>query len=327
MSKQRIQFFFIAMAAFLGLSLHVTAQQLSVQASTDTSHIRLGEPVKMQVEIKVPAALKGYQLSLAILPDSFEHFEVVDRAKLDTLAPTAEYAGIFRQTTTITSFDSGRWVIPPIKYELIRPDQTVDSAFTEPLTIDVNTVQVDTTKAFKPIKSVRGVAWNFMDYIWYFVIGAAAMLIIGFLAWWFFIRRKKAPAVVVPPAPAETPYQVAIRELHTLEKDKPWHQDVKAYYTTLTDVLRNYFEQQFKIAALEQTSAELLQNIKPVTILNQQRDKLQAILTVADLAKFAKLKPAPEDHEDCLKMAIAIVEWTKPKPAATADADKKNGEK
>ncbi|PUZ27837.1 hypothetical protein DCM91_06425 [Chitinophaga costaii] len=311
------------MAAFLGLSLQVSAQQFSVHATADTNHIRLGEPVKLQVEVKIPASLKGqYQLSMAVLPDSFEHFEVVERAKLDTLAPTADFSGIFRQTTTLTSFDSGQWNIPPIKYELIKPDQTVDSAFTEPLVIDVNTVAVDTSKAFKPIKSIRGVAWNFMDYIWYFVMGGVAVLLIGFVIWWFFLRKKKAPVVVAPPAPKETPYQVAMRELHTLETDQPWHQDVKAYYTTLTDVLRNYFEQQFKIAALEQTSAELLQNIKPVTILNQQRDKLQAILTVADLAKFAKLQPSPEDHAECLQKAIAIVEWTKPKPVAETAGEK-----
>jgi hypothetical protein len=65
---------------------------------------------------------------------------------------------------------------------------------------------------------------------------------------------------------------------------------------------------------MEQTSDELLENIKPVTRLNQQRNNLQYILQTADLAKFAKLQPQPEEHESCMKKAYEIIEWTKPAP-------------
>jgi len=43
--------------------------------------------------------------------------------------------------------------------------------FTEPFFIDVNTVAVDTTKAFKPIKALRSVGWNILDY-WPYLLGA-----------------------------------------------------------------------------------------------------------------------------------------------------------
>jgi hypothetical protein len=64
---------------------------------------------------------------------------------------------------------------------------------------------------------------------------------------------------------------------------------------------------------LEQTSEELLKNIKPVTKLNQQRDKLRSLLAIADLAKFAKLQPTADEHEDCMQKAEEILEWTRPK--------------
>jgi hypothetical protein len=64
---------------------------------------------------------------------------------------------------------------------------------------------------------------------------------------------------------------------------------------------------------MEQTSDELLQKIKPITKLNQQKNNLQYILQTADLAKFAKLQPVQEDHEASMRKAYEILEWTKPK--------------
>lgn len=289
-----------------------------VKAIPDTTQIRIGEPIKLELTAKVMIyALKGANLKVVFpnLPDSLNHIEITDRTPLDT-SGSNEQQKMFKQIITLTSFDSGRWEMPPMKFEVFSvTDGSYDSVFTEPFFIDVNTVQVDTTKAFKPIKALRSVGWNILDY-WPYLLACLALsaaIVLYFVFW----HKKRKPAVAAPPAkPAKAPYQLAMEQLELLEKEKPWNSDVKLYYTQLTDILRQYFEQQFHIAALEQTSAELMQNIKPVTVLNQQRDKLQSILTLADLAKFAKLQPSPQEHEDCLRKAIAVVEWTKPSAVA-----------
>lgn len=289
-----------------------------VKAIPDTTQIRIGEPIKLEVTAKVMIyALKGANLKVVFpnLPDSLNHIEITDRTPIDT-SGSNEQQKLFKQIITLTSFDSGRWEMPPMKFEVFSvTDGSYDSVFTEPFFIDVNTVPVDTTKAFKPIKALRSVGWNILDY-WPYLLACLALsaaIVLYFVFW----HKKRKPAVAAPPAkPAKAPYQLAMEQLALLEKEKPWNSDVKLYYTQLTDILRQYFEQQFHIAALEQTSAELMQNIKPVTVLNQQRDKLQSILTLADLAKFAKLQPSPQEHEDCLRKAIAVVEWTKPSAVA-----------
>lgn len=290
-----------------------------VKAIPDTTQIRIGEPIKVELTAKVMIyALKGANLKVVFpnLPDSLNHIEITERTPIDTTGSN-EQQKLFKQIVTLTSFDSGRWEMPPMKFEVFSvTDGSYDSVFTEPFFIDVNTVAVDTTKAFKPIKALRGVGWNILDY-WPYLLACLALsaaIVLYFVFW----RKKRKPAVAAAPAkPAKPPYQLAMEQLELLEKEKLWNSDVKLYYTQLTDILRQYFEQQFHIAALEQTSAELMQNIKPVTVLNQQRDKLQTILTVADLAKFAKLQPSPQEHEDCIRKAIAVVEWTKPSAVAT----------
>jgi len=298
---------------------------IDVRAQADTDKIRIGEQLKLELSATVDMnRLKeaGLQLAFPSLPDSFAHWEVVDRSKVDTSGSAREQ--LFRQVLTLTSFDSGHWEIPSLKFELQSAAGAVDSAFTAPVGIDVDNVPVDTTKAFKPIKGVRTVPstlWesilDFLKEYWPFILSGLVLLglIIG---WIIYMRKRPAKAPAPPPVPLEAPFDKAIRQLKELAAEKVWQQGkVKEYYTRLTDILRAYFEEQFGIAALEQTSAELLQNIKPVTILNQQREKLRALLSLADLAKFAKLQPTPEEHEDSLQKALEIVEWTKPaaKPA------------
>ncbi|SFW38705.1 hypothetical protein [Chitinophaga sancti] len=293
--------------AMLGTGLASQAQ-VQVSARTDTNRIRIGEQVKLILSATVPDKGAG-NVVFPQLPDSFTHWEVVSRTGFDTSAANGNK--VFQQTLVLTSFDSGSWNLPALKFDVISNGAVADSAFTDSLLVDVGTVAVDTTKAFKPIKAVRSVPWSFWDYWLYFAIGISGIIIgIGLFV---YFRSRPKKVVVKPTAPAVPPYEVALLALRQLKEEKLWQQgDVKQYYTRITDILRAYFEQQFNIPALEQTSEELLQHIKPVTILNQQRDRLRDLLTIADLAKFAKLTPTPEEHERALSQAFEIVEWTKP---------------
>lgn len=319
----------IFLSCLLGLlyPFSLLAQQaVDVTAKADTNSIRIGEQIKLQLTATLtPAQFKdpNFKIIFPVLPDSLEHFEVVTRTSLDTVS--SQEVHTLHQTFTLTSFDSGHWQIPPMRFEVITgANAAADSAVTLPIGIDVNTVAVDTTKAFKPIKTVQAVPWSIWDYWLYIAIGAGIVLIIGGLIWYFRSRPEKAPAVNIPTI---SPYELATQQLKTLKEEKLWQQgDVKQYYTRLTDILRTYFEHQFNIAALEQTSEELLQNIKPVTKLNQQRDKLRSLLAIADLAKFAKLQPTADEHEDCMVKAEEILEWTRPKSGA-AEEDGTTAEK
>jgi hypothetical protein len=308
MGKQII-FLFALLGLLSPLSSLAQQSRVEVNAKADTDKIRIGEQVKLHLSATVEQPA-GLTVVFPQVPDSLDHWEVVSRSKVDTAGDNNKK--IFSQTLTITSFDSGHWDIPAFRFDVVQNAGGVtDSAFTSSLGIDVGTITVDTTKAFKPIKAVRAVGWNFWDYWLYFAIGIT-VIIIG-IGLFVYFRSKPKKEVVKPVVPLIAPYDAALQQLQHLRGEKIWQQgEVKQYYTRLTDILRAYFEQQFNIPALEQTSEELLQHIKPVTILNQQRDKLRSLLTVSDLAKFAKLHPSPDEHEAAIQQAIEIVEWTKP---------------
>lgn len=292
---------------------------MQVKATVDSSTIKIGEQFQLILQANVPAS---QQLVWPQIPDSFDHLLVVDKAKIDTL----RQAGIthYKQQITLTGFDSGFWKIPAFSFAVISGNSaaTAPSLSTDSLFITVNTVRVDTTKPFRPIKQIREVPFNILAY-WPYILGG--IIVVALLIWLIFFRKRiavKKPEAVIPQEPA---YEQAVKNLHALEDEKLWQNNqVKLYYTKLTDIIRLYIQRRFNINALEQTSDELLQKVRPVTQLNQQKNNLEFILRTADLAKFAKMQPLPEDHQSCMKKAYDLLEWTKPAVEEKTDETENN---
>lgn len=293
-------------------------------ATVDSSTIKIGEQFLLTLQASANAS---QQLIWPQVPDSFDHIVVVDRSRIDTLRQGD--GNIYKQQIRLTGFDSGYWKIPAFSFGIVSGDSAVTSPAltTDSLFITVNTVPVDTTKPFKPIKQILSVPFNILAY-WPFILGG--IIVLAILVWLIFFKKKKRiekPEKIIPQDP---PYEQAIKNLHALEEEKLWqHHEVKLYYTRLTDILRNYIQRQFGVNAMEQTSDELLQKIKPITKLNQQKNNLQYILQTADLAKFARLQPQPEEHEASMKKAYEMVEWTKPKEEEQNNNEReiKNGDR
>ncbi|GAA4301693.1 hypothetical protein [Compostibacter hankyongensis] len=308
MKRNRITalLFFIS---FLFPATFACAQQPKVSARIDSSHILIGQQFRLLLEGQADASRGGF--SWATVPDTFNHLMVVDRGKIDTLTNGAQQT--YRQAIVLTGFDSGRWQVPALSFgwKAAGGSTPPDTLHTSPLQVMVNTVPVDTTQPFRPIKDVRRVPVNLIDF-WYIPAILLALLIAFFV--WRRYRGRKKPLQERPAAPPPPPYETALKALHELEAEKLWQAgEVKTYYIRLTDILRIYMERQFRIPAMELTTDEVLQQIKKVTQLSQRRETLQYILQTADLAKFAKLQPMQEEHERCMKSAYQLLEWTKPK--------------
>ena len=66
----------------------------------------VGEAVELKLEAKLPLGIQAKWFPV----DSIAHFEFIDKGKIDTTITVDSRT--FRQTLIITSFDSGRWVLP-----------------------------------------------------------------------------------------------------------------------------------------------------------------------------------------------------------------------
>mgnify|MGYP006962708094 CR=1 FL=1 len=296
--------------AFLGIMWHMQAfaQQPRVEVHTDSSQILIGSQFHLYLDITLPSS---YRLQGYALPDSFNHIEVVHRGQADTTSAGGQW--LYHQVLTLTSFDSGRWQIPsfPVVLASSRPNDTSHLILqTDSLWIGVQTVPVDTSKPFMPIKDIRRVKLTWLDVLPYVLLGIAwVLLVLGIIYVLRHRKRKAVPAVIQQPL--QPPYEEAMAQLKQWQAEQPWTKmQMKEYFTRLTDVLRRYVERAFEIPAMEITSGELLEQIDKHPILREHRAVWEEILSEADRVKFARWPSSPEMAAHCLEKAIQVVEVT-----------------
>ncbi len=304
MIKRLVNILFVV---FVG-SLAVTAQDISVKASLDSTSLLIGGQMNLTLEVLQP---QGAQVQFPTFTDTLTRsVEIVNVADADTSLTDNERSRIIRQLT-ITSFDSGYHLIPALPFLVKNQSGGSDTLRTNSLGLEVLLVPVDTSQAIKPIKGPVDMPYTLQDALpW--ILGS--LLVAAILAglFFYFKKRKKPEEVVVRAAPKEAPHVIAFRALDQLKEEHLWQAgELKAYYSRLTDIVREYIEHRYQIHTLERTSDEILTSIQNAGLQqNMPFESLRQMLHQADLVKFAKGKPQPEDNARSLDQAYDFVKQT-----------------
>lgn len=288
-------------------SLNANAQDgVAVHAKLDAVQILVGDQIKMFIEARNEG---NATLQWAYIPDTFNKLEVVERGKIDTTKQGN--TTVYKQRLLITGFDSGLFKVPAFAFSVMPKSGTAYVIQTDSFLVNVNTVPVDTTKAFKGIKNIITVKKDWKEYLPWMI---GAIILLAVIIWLIVRLTKKKPALVVtPPVPQETLQQKTLRLLEELENKQLWQKgNIKVYYIELTDIIRSYIEQRFKTPAMELTTDELLSKCHEHKEMSKYYDELSQILHTADLAKFAKAQPLPYEHTQSIETARAFVIATKP---------------
>lgn len=301
----------LLLVLFSGSIFSLNAQQVTVKASIDSTHILIGDQLKLLLEIEKP---KGIDVVFPMVPDSFSTgIEVVERSKVDTLALDNKEREKLVQQLLITSFDSGMHQIPPFYFKM-KDGKMLDSAATRALAFQVHGMKIDTTKGPADIKMVYGAPVTLKEaspYILGIILAAAIIFFIFYYIRW---KKKNVPLFAKPEKPAEPAHVIALRELDRIKAQKLWQQEkIKQYYSEVSDTIRTYIENRFNIPAMEQTSSETIGIFRQEKDLadSTSLDQLQHILSLADLVKFAKYNPLPDDNNLTLMNAYFFVNQTK----------------
>lgn len=303
----------LAACAFLSIP-GAMAQGIRPNATLDTANILIGQQahLRLSVDYRVDQGGSPTITWPAILDTLTSELPVLHDSHVDTLLPdrsTDPY--LFRQerTLTITSWDSGYWAIPPFHFLV-----NGDTVSTDPLLLTVNTVAVDTTQAFRPIKGIYTVRFNLLDWLrenWTWITAGwfVLLLILGFIV---FYKRRRSVLKEAAPAPPPVPAHVlALRALEELRAKKLCEQGlVKEHCAGLADILRAYIETRYDVPALERTTDELIAALRPTSLDQEKRSELEHLLQLADLAKFAKWRPSLPETDKMLANAFLFVQHT-----------------
>ncbi len=296
---KRYVLFLMACFAFMGGLL---AQQVEVEGTVADTKVQVGKPFTLDLSLKVPYGwfVEWNEFAQDTLS---EQIDIIKRGNVERTAD-ADSNVIVKQQLTLMTFDTGQIVLPSVglKYAKSFDDPMRLEAFTDPIKLYATTIAVDTTMAYKPIVEPLAAPITMKEvFPWILALLLAILLGLGI---WLFLKRRKTRVDEdgnIIKGPVIPPYDKAVDELKRLREEKMWQSGkVKEYFSSLTDIAREYIEGQFGLNAVEMTTDDILDEIKPLHFPKETYNKLKDTMEVADLVKFAKYSASTLESDTAL---------------------------
>lgn len=287
--------------------------QTSVTASMDTNMLLIGDQTKFTIEASVP---KGYHVNFPLFTDTvINKLEIVETLPIDTILENELWK--IKQQYIVTSFDSGWYAIPSfsLSFEKNETQKQKDSIWTKPLYFGVITMPLDTTNtdAIADIKKQAEAPITFREIMPFLLIGIGILLffILSWIVYKKWIRKEKI--FVKKEKPRDPAHIIAFKSLDALKEEKLYERgENKAFYSTLTDIVRTYIFNRYGIGAMEMTTEEIQIEFSHNKLIDKELAKeLYTVLLNADFVKFAKGTTLTIENENALKFAYDFVIKTK----------------
>lgn len=290
------------------------AQSFSVYGKLEPSKIVIGDQTKLSYELTQD---KSERVSCPVFSDTItKGVELVETLKPDTIDLGGGRIQV-KLDYMVTAFDSGFYFIPAQKFVSIN-----DSVQSKPLGLLVDTVETGEQAEINPVKDIMDPPFLWSEFFYWAGIVLLVLLIVALIIYMIMRERvnKKLDFVFHREEPAIPPYQIALQQLEEVKSEKAWQSgDIKAFYTRVTDIMREYMMGQFSINAMELTTDEILALTKKNPEFDQVRQILKEVLELSDLVKFAKFIPLEDENNRSMLNAFAFVEKTMPQPEPEAD--------
>lgn len=309
----------------MALALGTHAQKVQVEQKIDNVQMFIGDQTTLTMTVTAP---KGAKVAFPNIKEPVEagtmitprcpDVEVVEIVGGDT---TMLDDGFVRTTRkyAITSFEPAVYTLDSIAIGVDGKDYFPKAVALKVLNVDVDTLHLE---QMCPPKSIMDNDFKMAE--WYPVIGGGiiSILLIALIAWLIWRKRKGKPIRLhfktVKHIP---PHDKAIAEI---EKIKNRHMndadDLKDYYTMLTDTLRQYMESRFGFSAMEMTTAEIVERLKQED--PKKLNELKELFETADLVKFAKHETQSNENDRNLLAAIDFVNETKTEETVKVEKEK-----
>ena len=281
----------------------------TVTLSVEPSEGLIGQVFTATVRVTAPAGvslvLPGEDADLG--EAEVRGLDVEDQAGADsTRTVTLSYALTFWEVgeRTVTA--------PPVAWRT--RDGEAQQAERPEATVTIGSVLPEGAQEIKDIRGPREIPLRW----WHYGLAALPVLLFGGLValgvrW--LVRRR-----TVEQAEASTPplsaHEEALRALDELAaEDLPGRERVEEHYVRLSWIVRRYAERRWELPALEATTGMLAQIMHGSgRVPAEAGGAIVALLRRADLAKFAKHRPASDVAREDVAGAREVVRRTRPAP-------------
>ena len=337
MNRSDLHIKFIMGAIIVALSIFtatpVVGQRASAHATIQPTEILIGEHALIDLKVITP---KDKVISFPVYENEIiPGIEVIAMLPPDTVIENNVMTLNFKYV--VTSFDSTLYHVP-----FIPVFDGTDTIFSNSFGLKVTSPELsDSTLSYldkinrgetdsidfkelqiNEIKAIKKAPFVWTDFLWilWLILGVALLLALIGLIIYLIVNKKKKGYFFTPPVVLPAHVRAA-NELDKLKAEKIWQQGrEKEFYSKLTDILRRYIYEREGINAMEMTSGEILNNIRQISDVDSVYNNLKQILSTADLVKFAKYKPYPDENDLSMVNAYFFVNQTKePDPIPTKE--------
>ena len=283
---------------FLIASSNLFSQKIS--ATVDRDKILIGEQVELKVLVKDVDKNQKNVSQWFSLPDSFNHFEIIKRFPIDTIA--VEGSINYSQKIILTSFDSGKWQIPVIDISFTN-NQIIHSDSIEISVLPVDVSNLKDYHDFKEIVEVKA------ETDWLFIGAVAALLVVSVILIYGLFRYWKKRKALSKKGHTQLGIKEALEQLDLLQQkgliEKNRH---KLYFTELILICRNFSDTQLQIFSADKTTDEYMLLLKNKVGNETTQTKYFQLLRLSDAVKFAKFLPSKTDCEEAMADAKKFVQ-------------------
>lgn len=301
----------------LGILTPLGAEEspISVKAEIDKAFLTIGERVEYRVTVTHDPTVPILSQVPPPATDIFEIKEVHDFTEKQgkQIAEGRRF--------TLTTYELGEFILEPITVKYRTPQGEEKTVETNRLFLTVQSVD-PSGKPKTDIRNVKGVLalpwrWGWLGGVLFLVLAAGG----GIFIWWRW-KHRILPGEFAPES-ILSPEDEALLHLNRLfDSDLLRQGKMKEYFLKLSEILRRYFERRFEILAVESTTSEILRDLHRKGVSQALLEKIQQVLDVADLVKFAKWKPPAPEIVRVNQLAKKIVEEARPPAPPPEEVEK-----
>jgi hypothetical protein len=227
--------------------------------------------------------------------DSIPHFEILSSSKPDSQEQGNEL--LVQQSFVLTSWEIGGWMIPAFTYE---------GKTSKVRAVAVSFSPFNPAQDYHDIKDIIEVEKPPRKNWYWYLLGLLLLLVLVIL---LFPAGKKQDATSPPPPKITYGSKEAMNALAKLEKEYDTLSS-KIFYTELVDILRSYLRLRIKTDPFTTATEMLAGKIAEMPAPSDLKEEVIAVLTQADLAKFARHEAGNDEKLMALQSVKKLIQST-----------------
>jgi len=290
--------FFILFLLVETCQLFSFLQAQNINASVDRNSILIGEQIKLVVTADNVDVKKQPIVQWAQIPDTFNHFEVIERGKIDTVNKNG--INHYAQTYILTSLDEGFWDIPAFNVLFSKKSRRNPVSLPTPsIKIKVFPADISRLKNYHDIKNIVQTPKESAPSQTTTSVIALVAVIVLIIVFWAVFKRRRIKSKTVTKKGMLNSIDWILEQLALLEKKQfPDKDAVKEYYQQLYQLCRQYFSMEFDINVLYCTTEEWVGILEGLELDKENKAPFYELVKKADAVRFSDRDIGEKQNEE-----------------------------